>query len=284
MADGDDVPYFFREIMAMITTITEEEWGSSKDPSVKTKDETLRNYAKRGLSKKLAQTIAYRLTPEILIKRINERNKTQRSLMADDLRGYDAAIDADNVGEKVAAWMVEIIQTTAGLVKQDELEKQKQQKQAAELKNKFGEYLLTESAGFCPNCGRELTVSKDGQTEKVKVYEVSLIDKSVEAKAENLLAMCPMCHATYLIDDNKKICKELQDKKKALTTYRQSVRLLDDLPFEKGITGIIIRIKKLKEKDLIQAALDPKELGKKIDPAQDLVLYLSVNNYVPCIF
>lgn len=134
MADGDDVPYFFREIMAMITTITEEEWGSSKDPSVKTKDETLRNYAKRGLSKKLAQTIAYRLTPEILIKRINERNKTQRSLMADDLRGYDAAIDADNVGEKVAAWMVEIIQTTAGLVKQDELEKQKQQKQAAELK------------------------------------------------------------------------------------------------------------------------------------------------------
>lgn len=54
--------------------------------------------------------------------------------MADDLRGYDAAIDADNVGEKVAAWMVEIIQTTAGLVKQDELEKQKQQKQAAELK------------------------------------------------------------------------------------------------------------------------------------------------------
>lgn len=57
-------------------------------------------------------------------KRINERNKTQRSLMADDLRGYDAAIDADNVGEKVAAWMVEIIQTTAGLVKQDELEKQ----------------------------------------------------------------------------------------------------------------------------------------------------------------
>ena len=152
------------------------------------------------------------------------------------------------------------------------------------LKNKFGEYLLTESAGFCPNCGRELTVSKDGQTEKVKVYEVSLIDKSVEAKAENLLAMCPMCHATYLIDDNKKICKELQDKKKALTTYRQSVRLLDDLPFEKGITGIIIRIKKLKEKDLIQAALDPKELGKKIDPAQDLVLYLSVNNYVPYIF
>ena len=178
--------------------------------------------------------------------------------------------------------MVEIIQTTAGLVQQDELEKQKQQKRAAELKNKFGEYLLTESAGFCPNCGRELTVSNNGQTEKV--YEVSLIDKSVEAKPENLLAMCPMCHATYLIDDNKKLCKELQDKKKVLTTHKQSVRLLDDLPLEKGITGVITRIKKLKEKDLIQAALDPKELNKKIDPAQDLALYLSVNNYVTTYF
>ena len=69
----------------MITTVTEEEWGSSKGPSVKTKYETLRNYTKRGLSKKLAQTIVNRLTPEILIKRINEKNETQRSLMADDL-------------------------------------------------------------------------------------------------------------------------------------------------------------------------------------------------------
>jgi hypothetical protein len=31
-----------------------------------------------------------------------------------------ASIDADNVGDKVAAWMVEIIQTTAGLVQQDD--------------------------------------------------------------------------------------------------------------------------------------------------------------------
>lgn len=26
LADGDDVPYFFRELMAMITTVTEDEW------------------------------------------------------------------------------------------------------------------------------------------------------------------------------------------------------------------------------------------------------------------
>lgn len=46
LADDADVPCFFRELMAMVTTVTEEEWGSSKDPSTKTKDETLRTYAK----------------------------------------------------------------------------------------------------------------------------------------------------------------------------------------------------------------------------------------------
>ena len=63
LADGADVPYFFRELMAMITTVSEEEWGTSKDPSAKAKDETLRTYAKRGISQKLAKAIVYRLTP-----------------------------------------------------------------------------------------------------------------------------------------------------------------------------------------------------------------------------
>ena len=45
LGDGDDVPYFFRELMAMITTVTEEEWGTSKDPSAKKlSDNTIRSY------------------------------------------------------------------------------------------------------------------------------------------------------------------------------------------------------------------------------------------------
>ncbi|WP_243105973.1 hypothetical protein [Clostridium fermenticellae] len=96
------------------------------------------------------------------------------------------------------------------------------------------------------------------------------MDQNADVKPENLIAMCPMCYATYLIDDNKKLCKELQGKKNVLTTHKQSVRLLDDFPLEKGITGVITKIKKLKEKDLVQAVLDPKELNKKIDPSQNL--------------
>ena len=52
LADGDDVPAFFRELMATITTVTEEEWGTAKDPSAKLSDETIRSYTKRKLPKK----------------------------------------------------------------------------------------------------------------------------------------------------------------------------------------------------------------------------------------
>lgn len=133
LADDADVPYFFRELMAMVTTVTEEEWGSSKDPSTKTKDETLRTYAKRGISQKLAKTIVYRLTPEILVERINEKSETVRNLLASDLHGYDASLNAENVAEQIAAWMVEIVQTRAGLIQQSKLEKQKQKQAEAGL-------------------------------------------------------------------------------------------------------------------------------------------------------
>ena len=122
MSDGDDVPYFFREIISMITDVTEEEWGTPKDPATKrTKTETLKNYVKRGLSKKFAQSIVYRLTPDILIERIEERPETVRTLLADDLKPYDPSLNADTVAEAIADWMVDIIRRSAGLVPQDEL-------------------------------------------------------------------------------------------------------------------------------------------------------------------
>ncbi len=47
LANGDGVLSFFRELMAMITTVTEEEWGTSKDPGQKLSDETIRTYTKK---------------------------------------------------------------------------------------------------------------------------------------------------------------------------------------------------------------------------------------------
>lgn len=111
---------------------------------------------------------------------------------------------------------------------------QLQQRQlASDLKIRYGDYLLGETDGFCPfpGCGRQLTVT--GEVKAVHTYEVSLIDKQKSATPDNLMAMCPQCYATYLLDDSSKLSKELKDIKTILSTHKQSVHLLDDLPLEK---------------------------------------------------
>lgn len=65
-----------------------------------------------------------------------------------------------------------------------------------------------------------------------------------------------------------------------LVRYKQSVHLLDDLPLEKGIVGVIKKVKKLGEKELVGASLDPKEIKQKLSPTQDMALYIAVNGYV----
>lgn len=284
LADGDDVPAFFRELMATITTVTEEEWGTAKDPSAKLSDETIRSYTKRKLPKKLASTIVYRLTPDRLSRRINKLKKTAREMFAVEMKAYDATITADNIGEKVTGLLVGIIQTSAGLVPKNELAIQRQAHLAVDLKSKYGDYLFGETSGYCPfpGCGRELGVMSTGRVQRV--YEVGLIDKSKGLEPSNLLAMCPQCHATYLLDSNKKLMKELLNVKRMLSAHHQSVHLLDDLPLEKGIIGVIGKISKLGEKDLEGASLDPKEIKQKLSPAKDAAIYILVNGYVTAYF
>lgn len=280
LSDGMNIPDFFRELMAMVTLIDEDEWNTSKDLSQMGTDESLKSYAKRGLTKKFAKRIVYRLSPENIVDCINDRNETQRRLLADDLLAYDGTINADNVANKISDWIVEIVRRDAGLVPQDKLTKLQQQQKAIEMKNKYGAFLLDEEENHCamPGCGKELTVTKNGQISYV--YEVSLIDKRGSANVDNMLAMCPSCHATYLMDNSAKLKRELKNVKKVLSTHKESAHLLDGLPIEKGIVNVITKISKLKETDLEDASYDPKELNQKFDPNKDLLIYNTVKWYV----
>ena len=149
---------------------------------------------------------------------------------------------------------------------------------------KFGDYLLNEADDYCPfpGCGKALTVTNNGKA--VPSYEISLIDKAKSPTIENLIALCPKCYATYLVDDSKSITKELQGIKTILLTRKYGARLLDDLPMEKGIVGVIRKVKNLKEKDLLDASLDPKDIKQKLNPADNYALYMTVNHYVTTYF
>lgn len=281
ISDGADIPYFFKDLIAMITDVTEDEWGTPKDPSTKlTKESTLRSYAKRGLSKKFAQSIVYRLTPEVFIESLKDRPATVLQLLASDYRPMNATVDERNIAETLADCFTEIIRVAAGLVEPTILEKQKIQQLDAKLKLRYGPYLLNEANHTCPfpGCGHSLIISNAGKT--IECYDVALIDKKKAPEVENLLALCPRCYAVCSIDDNPKVCKELTGVKKILVGHRKNVQLLEDLPLERGIIGVISKVKNLKEKDLANASLDPKELQQKLKPSDNMALYITVNSYV----
>ena len=285
LGDGDDVPYFFRELMAMITTVTEEEWGTSKDPSAKKlSDNTIRSYTKRTLPKKLSQAIVYRLTPEVITERIDKRPYDTRKILAEDLQVYDSAINADNVGQKISDYLVEIIQKSAGLLPLDSLKQQQQEQRELHLKSQYGDYLLQEASGYCPfpGCGKQLHVYVGAKVSPL--FSVSKVDKAKGDEIDNLIALCPRCYSTYLMDDNKKLCKELKAAKNTLAVHHRSVQLLDDMALEKGIIGVIGKIKDLKQQDIIGASLDPKEIKQKLDPNADMAIYGVVNYYVSTYF
>lgn len=281
ISDGLDVPEFFRDLVAMITDVPEEKWATPKDPSSRlTKESTLRSYAKRGLTAKFAQGIVYSLKRKMFIESLNSRGEDVLKLLAEDYKGYDSTATALNIAGKLADCFIEIIRTAAGTVPQSELERQKLLKQALELKLKYGEYLRDEAGNICafPGCGRILSQSENGVT--VPLYEVAIIDRAKPATVDNLLAFCPMCQATYLFDSNKKTCKELAGVKKIIVARNQSMRLLDGMPLEKEIIGVMKKIKKLKEKDLLDPSLDQKDIREKLNPDDNLVLFKTIKDYV----
>ena len=285
ISDGTDIPYFFRDLIAMITEVSEEEWDTPKDPATKlTKENTLRTYAKRGVSKKFAESIVYRLSPENFVESLNSFPEATRKLLADDYKPYDSSATEDNVAQKLADCFVDILRKTAGMMEPTVLEKQKLLQSELELRNRYGTYLLSEANHTCPfpGCGRELTILNAGKS--TEAFNVALIDKKKAPEVDNLLALCSRCYAVYSIDDNSKVTKELKEVKKLLLAHHKSVELLDELPLEKGVVGVLKKVKNLKEKDLVAASLDPKEIQQKLKPSDNIALYLTVNNYVTAYY
>lgn len=189
LSDGEDAPSFFRELISMLTEMTEVEWGGLKDPSQQLKPSTIRSYLRRGVSKAIAKRIVYRLNPDNLSERINELDEAVLEKMRDDLRGLVPDTDTDTVGDDIASLLVENIQRTAGLVPQDKLTKQREQQVKADLKLKFGDFLLGESGNHCPfpGCGKELLISGSGKV--VPTYEVNLIEKDKPIALSNLMSL-----------------------------------------------------------------------------------------------
>lgn len=110
----------FLIFQAMITEVTEDEWDTPKDPSSKlTKENTLRIYAKRGISKKFAQSTIYKLSPDMFVDSLNSKSKSAVELLVQGYRAYDSTATSANITRKLANCLVDIIRTAAALTTQN---------------------------------------------------------------------------------------------------------------------------------------------------------------------
>lgn len=267
---------FVRDLIAMITTVPEEEWGLKKDPSNRVSSKTYENFAKRGINKTTCKAIVYRLSPENFIESLNTRPKATLELLANDFLPYESTAGKDNIASIMADIFINIIRTTAGLTSENKLEEQKQLQSSSDLKSKYGKYLLKECDSHCamPGCGKLLYVSNG--TNLSDVYEITRIDKSKDASIDNLIALCPQCFATYQLDSSAKTVRNLKASKRSLSIQMESMIELSTIELEKGLTNVITNIRKLNQQDFSTLSMDPKEINEKIDPKKSFVLYNQV--------
>ena len=180
LGDGHTRQYFFRDLMAMITTVTEEEWGTAKDPNTKrTNDNTIFSFIKRGLSQTFAQSIVNRLTPENLAERINSRPDGTREALAKELSIYDEKTNADNVGVKAADMMVKIITMSAGLMSEEELAAEKEAIKARTESRKnnkdASETVSSEVKETDVIMARSFLVSHENEKELIPLCQIAMI-------------------------------------------------------------------------------------------------------------
>ena len=285
ISDGLDIPHFFRELISMITDVPESEWGGKKDPSKRElTDSSIRTYAKRKLSSNFAKSIVLRLSPEMFIESLNSRPVSTLTLLAADYSVIDPTADSGNIAEKLAYCFVDIIKRAAGEVDAAHLKEEQIQQQELDLRVKYGDYLLCEANYKCPypGCGHSLTVSESGKLKYL--YNVVIIDERKGPEVGNLMALCPNCHARLNVSRNNKITRDLSSRKRLLIASQQSKKLLDDMPLEEGIIGVVSKIKKIDSIDPDDISLDPKDVSQKLNPSDDFVLYNTVHGFVTSYF
>lgn len=280
LSDGYHVPSFFREFIQMITDVPESDWDTPKDPSGKCKDNTLKSYASRGLSKKFARSIVYKLDTYNLEERLHNLPRQAADGFVEDIKKFDSSININNYPEKIANHICDNIKDSAGLVSQEKVNKDAVMKESSRLKNNYGDALLRESQSYCsfPGCAKPLYKESNGKTQWV--YEVVMIDKNQDSDISNLLAACPDCHATYLLDNDTKLMKRLLSIKNVISKATLADLAVGDIKIEQGLTAALEKIKNLNVKELEKATFNPEKIEDKIDPKKEPALYMLNRTHV----
>lgn len=282
-----DIPSFTRNIIQMLCDIKEEDWYTKKDPSSNEsyRDESLRKYYNRGISKKLAKAILGSLTKDNFIDSINFPDRSDIILngLAKDITPFclDLEVNENNVAEILFNLFHKALQFAIN----PELENDRKITTALSLSNslkgKFGAGLLDDCKCTCslPLCGKHLQII-DTLNRSVNNYEIIKIDDKSNSKYENLIAVCNDCFQKYTLNHTAKDVKNLKLIKNIQKNSRISRETLDDISIHNGISLVIENLSKAKPKDFYKLNYNPVNISKKIDNDSSFILLSDVEKNV----
>lgn len=149
-----DVPSFTRNIIQMLCDIPEKDWYTKKDPSSEQryKDESLRKFYNRGLTKKLAKSMLGRLNKDNFVESINDpdRNDVVLEGLVNDIRPfYNDNLDVLNVADV----LFDLFHKSLEYIVNPELENDRKIRQAQHYSDKakgnFGSGLVDDCKYTC---------------------------------------------------------------------------------------------------------------------------------------
>lgn len=285
-----DVPSFTRNIIQMLCNIPEDDWYTKKDPSSEQsyKDESLRKFYNRGLTKKLAKSMLAVgvLTKNNFIDSINhpERDDIVLDGLVDDVQPFcDTSTNVTN--QNVAEILFELFHKSLEYIVNPELENDRKIRQGQTISNRakgsFGSGLVDDCKYTCsmPLCGKHLqTITPQNQT--AADYEIIPIEESKGVKYENLIAVCHDCFQKYTLSHTKAEKKSLKAIKKLQMDARSTRQTLDDIAISKGIELVIENLSNAKPSELKDLTYDPVSVSEKIDEDNCYFLVNDIKNNV----
>lgn len=232
-------PTYARELISMFTTVTEDEWGTWKDPtsSVSASDEVLTSLMSRdaGFSKGLANAIHARLNIGNLIYLIEELDEPAQNLIRLNFDSFGVQIRLTHVAEDTCIILLDILERLAKIKKPD-LQARTQIRQIA-AKARYRDELLVLSDG-CLQCGKTLNIESHGKSKAS--YTIVLLDEDIEEPVrDDFAVLCTEHGEKYQLAHTKEEEKHLRAKLARLLAKHRLADSAVPLGLEKEISLLL---------------------------------------------
>lgn len=276
LADEKSIDAFMREIFDHILDLPED--GSVVNPLYNNTGATLRKYVnpknvKHRLPAKLIKPVHKYIKAPLFSTYLHIYPKEALTNLATALSPYISDVTPANVHDRCADLFQRILDDLVGFSREPaqlSLASVVDTTLSPAIVENYGTRLLLETHGFCPykGCTNELhEVTSSGTAEPI--YVLTLIDTTKSPSYENLIALCPACHARYLAEQESGFYETsltfLQQKKQELMIEETSNSVLSQYEIETGVDRLLRKI----QDDLIELSDEElEELKLNYDPVK----------------